>query len=57
MNADVDASFFWRNLSEGTLGKHLDLDKFYALVDIAVKAICLSETGDKEKKLAVSYLH
>ena len=54
MNSDKDADFFWRNLSEGSIGKHVELGKFYTLIDIAVQAICLRETGDKKAKLAVS---
>ena len=54
MLADKDAGFFWRHLGATTLGKHIQLGKFHTLVDTAVRAICLRETGEKEIRLKVS---
>ncbi|KAI0226629.1 hypothetical protein LSAT2_022918 [Lamellibrachia satsuma] len=51
MLADKDAGFFWRHLGATTLGKHIQLGKFHTLVDTAVRAICLRETGEKEIRL------
>ena len=53
MLADKDAGPFWRHLGETTQGKHIQLGKYHSLIDIAVRAICLRETEQKETKLKV----